>query len=148
MHEYVGMYRVTCEFERNTLKPIKDDTYIMCYNEGRIYRYDQEVLAYYRPNSSYGYACNLAKKFEEHGVEVLENHPSDEDILLYFWEKDIDKVAEIVGAVTKGCNIQPFSIRNLRKMAWFKKNKKYYIDLGLYKEINIEKQDLIDEIET
>lgn len=133
MWKYVGKYRVASEFDRVTLKPLKDtktlskkiedkfpDTYIRCYNDGQIYRYSKDVLAYYRPNSSYGYACNLADKFEANGIKVLDNHPSDEDILLYFYEKDLDKVASLVGAITKGKDIKPTSIKNLRTMSWYK----------------------------
>ena len=40
MNKYIGKYRVCLEWDRNTLEPIKDDTYIQCSKDGQIYRVD------------------------------------------------------------------------------------------------------------
>lgn len=144
MRDYIGKYRVMCEFDWDTLKPIKDDLFIYCSKEGKIWRVNDTTLAYYRPNSSYGYACNLAKKFENNGITVIDNQASDSDILLYFNEADLDEVGKLVGIVTKGCNVPAHSIRNLRKMRWFKDRKEYYISKGLYKENTMKNSELED----
>lgn len=49
MKKYIGQYRVSCEFCRNTLRPIKEDTFIVCRKDGQVYRIDDNTLAYYRP---------------------------------------------------------------------------------------------------
>lgn len=131
MKKYIGRYRVVCEFDRNTLKPIKNDTYILCHKDGQIYRINDYLLAYYRPNK--GKVQNFIDKLKNSGISFIENHSSDEDILIYFKEKEIDNLAKEVGAFTSGANILPTSILNLRKQKWFKNNMQEYIDKGLYK---------------
>ena len=63
------------------------------------------------------------------------------DILIAFNEDSIDIVANEFGAITTGVNVSPSSIRNLRKLKWFKDNKDYYIKQGLYKEITEEEKE-------
>lgn len=63
------------------------------------------------------------------------------DILIAFNEDSIDIVAKEFGASTIGASVVPTSIRNLRKLKWFKDNKDYYIKQGLYKEMTEEEKE-------
>lgn len=141
MRKYIGKYRVLCEWDRSTLEPLKDDTYIQCYKNGQIYRInDNGILAYYRPSKGNSY--QLTSKFVELGVKSVNNCSSDGDILIQFNEDSLDIVAKEINASISGVNTKPESIKNLRHMEWFKKNKQYYIDKGLYSE---NKRELTDK---
>lgn len=132
MRKYIGKYRVVCEFDRNTLKvKNKDDNYIVCKRNGQIYRYSDIELVYYRP--SRGNGEQTIGKLKEMGVEAV-NISSEGDLSFRFYEKDLDKVAEFVNASTNGADIPPESIKNLRKLDWFKKNESKYREMGLLKE--------------
>lgn len=132
MESYIGKYRVVSEFDRATLEPIKHDIYIQCSREGQIYRVDDNNLAYYRP--SRGNSEQLAKKLVDLGVKNVYNHSTDGDLLICFAEDSIEIVAKEVGASTYGAGVSPYSIRNLRKLNWFKDNIDRYIELGLYEK--------------
>lgn len=132
MREYIGKYRVVAEFDKTTLEPIKDDLYIQCVKEGQIYRVDNTYLAYYRPTK--GNSEQLSKKLIDLGVEGIDNRSTDGDILIYFKESNLDIVTKELGASTNGVNINPTSIKNLRKQIWFKERKNEYIKKGLYVE--------------
>ena len=139
MKKYVGRYRVVCEFDRATLNPIKGDMYIQCSKSGQIYRIDNDTLAYYKP--SRGQTGFLCSKLVELGVKDVKDMSTTSDILIAFNEDSIDIVANEFGAITTGVNVSPSSIRNLRKLKWFKDNKDYYIKQGLYKEITEEEKE-------
>lgn len=140
MDEYIGKYRVCCEFDRRNLEPIKEDTYITCHKDGQIYRVDKNILAYYKPKR--GNAEHFATKLKELKVKGVENRSSEGDILIYFNEESLDIVASEVGASTTGADIKPSSKKNLRKLDWFKKNKDQYIRLGYYKELSEEEKEV------
>jgi|GEM_PF-3594503 len=139
MNKYIGTYRISCEFDRANLEPIKEDTYIVCQKNGQIYRIDKNILAYYKPKR--GNSEQFATKLFDIGVKSVNNCSSDGDVLIYFSEDSLDIVANEVGASTNGVDISPSSIRNLRKLDWFKDNIQYYIDKGYYKE----KEELTEE---
>ena len=139
MNKYIGTYRISCEFDRRNLEPIKEDTIIICASNGQIYRVSDNLLAYYKPKR--GNSEQFATKLIDKGVKSVNNCSSDGDMLIYFSEDSLDIVAEEVGASTNGADIKPSSIKNLRKLDWFKKNKQYYIDKGYYKE----KEELTEE---
>lgn len=143
MEKYIGQYRVVCEFDMRNLEPIKDDLYITCSNNGQIYRYDSNIMAYYRP--SRGNSEQFTKKLIDLGVEDAENRSSDGDVLVYFSEKYINIVANEVGAIVTGASIKPTSVKNIRKLKWFKENKQYYIDKGYYKELSEEEKEVYRE---
>ncbi|MBY6838816.1 hypothetical protein [Clostridium botulinum] len=150
MRKYIGKYKILCEWDRNNLEPIKDDTYIACYKNGQIYRVDNEILAYYRLNKGNSY--QFSKKLIDLGVQSVNNCSSDGDILIYFNEENLNIVANEVNASTSSANRKPESIKNLRNMGWFKENKQMYIDKGLYSEKKRElteeqKQELKDRME-
>ncbi|WP_252251368.1 hypothetical protein [Clostridium sp. VAP52] len=140
MRKYIGKYKILCEWDRNNLEPIKDDTYIACYKNGQIYRVNDRTLAYYRPSKGNSY--QFSEKLIGLGVKGISNRSSDGDLLIYFNEKSLDILAKEVDASTSSANRKPESIKNLRNMGWFKENKQMYIDKGLYSE---EKRELTED---
>lgn len=143
MDKYIGTYRVSCEFDRRNLEPIKDETFIVCSKGGEIYRVSNELLAYYRP--SRGNSEQFSKKLIDKGIESVNNCSTDGDMLIYFSEKSLHLVVDEVGAITTGANIKPWSVKNLRKLRWFKENKQLYIDNGYYKELSEEEKEIFRE---
>ncbi len=143
MQKYIGRYRVCNEFDKRNLEPIKEDTYIVCSKEGQIYRIDDKTLAYYRP--SRGNSEQFCKKLIDLGVKDVKNYSTDGDLLIRFSEEDLDIVANEVGASTTGVDIKPWSVKNLRKLKWFKDQKDKYIELGYYKELSEEEKEVLRE---
>lgn len=140
MEKYIGRFRVVSEFDRVTLKPIKEDTYIVCANDGQIFRFNHNTLAYYRPTR--GNSNQMCEKLMLLGVEGVINKSTDGDILIHFDESHLEIVAGVFMASTNGCNINPTSIRNLRRLKWFKEKKDYYIEQGLYKELSEDEKEV------
>lgn len=140
MRKYIGKYKILCEWNRHNLEAVKDDTYIACAKSGQIYRVGNYILAYYRP--SRGNSNQFTENLIKLGVKDVENRSSDGDILIYFNEKSLSIMAKEVNASTIGVNRKPESVKNLRNLSWFKENKKYYIDKGLYSE---EKKELSED---
>lgn len=140
MRKYIGKYKILCEWDKSNLEPIKDDTYIQCSKGGQIYRTSERLLAYYK--SKRGNSYQFANKLIDLGVKSVNNCSSEGDILIQFSEDSLDIVAKEVNANTNSVNRRPESIKNLRNMSWFKENKQYYIDRGLYSE---EKRELTEE---
>ena len=143
MVKYLRKYRIYCEWDRRNLEPIKEDTYIPCLKGGQIYRVNNEVLAYYKAKR--GNSKQLIKKLSDIGVKWTEDHSTDGDILIYFREYDLDILAKEVGASQNGVNIKPWSVKNLRKLKWFKDNKQYYIDNRYYSEMSEEDKEILRE---
>jgi len=143
LEKYIGKYRVCCEWDRGTLEPIKDDLHIQCYKNGQIYRVDDSSLAYYRCTK--GNSEQLSNKLTKLGVKGVRNFSTDGDILLHFKEESLDIVVNELGVVISGASISPYSIKNLRKLDWFKKNKQWYLDRGLYKELTEEEKETYRE---
>lgn len=146
MIKYKGKFRVVCEWDRNNLDPIKDDTYVICRGSGQIYRVSEELLAYYKPKK--GNSVQFAKKLIDLGVKSVNNCSTDGDILIQFNESSFDIVAEVVGASSYGADISPWSVKNLKKLDWFQKNKQHYIDNGHYKapiELTEEEKEVLRE---
>lgn len=143
MDKYIGTYRVSCEFDRRNLEPIKDETFIVCSKDGQIYRVSKDLLAYYRP--SRGNSEQFSKKLIDKGVESVNNCSTDGDMLIYFSEKSLHLVVDEVGAITTGANIKTWSVKNLRKLKWFKENKQWYVNNGYYKELSEEEKEIFRE---
>lgn len=141
MNRYIGKYRVCCEWDRRNLEPIKEDTYVQCSGNGQIYRVSDNLLAYYKPKR--GNSEQFSKKLIECGVRSVANRSSDGDMLIYFAEDSLDIVANMVNASITGADIKPWSVKNLRKLEWFKKKKQFYIDLGYYKELSEEEKEIL-----
>lgn len=119
MHKYVGTYRVKAEVtsdndfprvEGGSIDPSFDDEYIDCKNGCRIYHWGKDILQAYIPTIQRG--RNVIKDLKDIVIDVVDN---DSEILFVFKAKDIEVVAERLGAKTIGCNISPFSTKNLRK---------------------------------
>lgn len=117
MEDYIGKYRVVCEFDRRKLKPCPDDNYIYCANKGQIYRFNDSMLVYYKPGRNQ--AEKTIKQLKAVGIEVLKDGSTSEDILIHFREEDLERVAEIFKARTKGVNIKPASRKNLKLFDWY-----------------------------
>ena len=133
MNMYVGKYRVVCEFCRKTLKPCIEDNYIYCANGGQIYRFNDEILVYYREGKN---KSNVTiNSLMAQGIKIISNDSTSDDLQFKFFEKDIDVIATIVKARTLGADIKPTSKRNLKLFNWFNKNKQEYISKGIYKEL-------------
>lgn len=143
MQKYIGIYRVCCEFDRKNLEPIKEDTYIQCSKGGQIYRIDNELLAYYKPKR--GNSEQFCKKLIDIGVKSVNNCSTDGDVLIQFSEESLGIIAEEVGASTNGADIKPWSVKNLRKLQWFKENKQYYIENNYYSEMSEEEKEVLRE---
>ncbi len=126
MKKYVGKYRVTCEFDWNNLRPMDDDPYIICKNEGQIFRYKDDVLKYYVGKRK---DKGLISTFRDAGIHLVDEPLFERfDTEITFLEHDLDIVAALVGARTKGAAIKPNSKRNLRLFAWYRNGtyKQYY----------------------
>ena len=128
LERYIGTYRVllpvdknTNDFPRNptTGKIETDDYYIPCKKSGKylaeITHYKDDVLTalVFSPISPEKH--NLIKLCQEKGVEIVEIVSGTGEFLLRFHAKDMDVVADFLGATTQGKNIRPFSIKNLPK---------------------------------
>lgn len=140
MNKYKGKFRLSIEFDRRNLEPIKDESpFIVCQKNGQIYRVSDNLLAFYKPKR--GNSEQFATKLIDLGVKSVNNCSSEGDVLIYFAEDSLDIVANEVVASTNGADISPSSIRNLRKLKWFKDNIQYYINNGYYRP----KEELTDE---
>lgn len=85
MNKYLGSYRICCEWDRNNLEPIKEDTYIQCAKDGQIYRIGDDLLAYYKPRR--GNSEQFSKKLIGLGVNKVRNVSTDGDVLIQFAEE-------------------------------------------------------------
>ena len=121
MKNYVGTYRVVCEFNRKTLKPIKGDTYIYCAKGGQIYRYNSDTLVYYRQGKNQ--SNKIIQGLIDRGINIVKDCSTAYDIQFQFKEKDIGIIAKIFKARVTGKSIKPTSKRNLRLFNWYKKIK-------------------------
>lgn len=131
MNKYRGKYRVVCEFDIETLEPIKESTYIFCANGGEIYRYSDTMLGYYR-NASL--SNKLLEKLDNAKVNYINKAIGNGETTIYFNESDLDKVVDIFHIRTSGVNTAPYSNRNLHLFKWYKDNKEYYDSKGLPKK--------------
>lgn len=136
MQKYIGKYRTCCSWDRGTLEPIKHDLFIQCYREGQIYRINKNILAYYRPLR--GYVNQMIEKLDGLGVRDITDYSTDGDTLIHFNEEDLELAMQVFEPVTSGANISPWSVKNLRKLKWFKDNIDFYKEKGLYKEASKE----------
>lgn len=111
MNDYIGIYRVVCEFDRSTLKPIEDDSYIYCAKGGQVYRYNSSELVFYRDNTN---SSNIVKLFKENGIDIISDGSNAREVSIRFDEKDVHKVCKLMQARTLGKDIKPTSKRNLK----------------------------------
>ena len=108
MLSYRGKYRVCYEFDKRTGKPLEFN-YIKCRNKIEIFRHKDKVLVTYIQSRIKGTYLlklypDLFKLFQD----------GDKECTLLFNESDMEVVANILGAMTKGCNVSPRSKRNIK----------------------------------
>ncbi len=113
MNKFIGTYRVCCEKDLITNKPVEngENTYIKCKKNCEIYRYSSEVLVLYIPTSKRGKMyLNLLKPY------VFKYDNGDMEYRLYFKESDLDKVVEVAKPSTQGKNIKPKNKRSYKSI--------------------------------
>jgi hypothetical protein len=137
MLSYRNKYRVVSEFDRTTLQPNKEDLYIYCSNGGQIFRYNNDTLAYYRNGVL---SSKLISKLDE--LKINYQNKTQSEVLIYFDEKDLDKLVEVFNIRTSGASISPYSQKNLKLFKWFRDNEDMYRKQGL---LNENKRELTDE---
>ena len=94
------------------------ELYIACKNGNKITEYGKDtsnrmVLRAYIP--SIGRGRNVKKAMDAKGVQYSNYRETDEEVEFHFKAKDIEPIAELMGAKTGGANISPFSTKNLPK---------------------------------
>lgn len=127
MNEYVGKYRVVCEFDMRNLKPIKHDTWIPCKGGGQIYREDKGVLVYWSPKRK----KSLHSKMKSFMLDDwMGSDKEDAESCIKFPEQYLDQVAKMVGAMTKGKDIPPHYKVNAKLMPLY---DDFYGENGKYR---------------
>lgn len=151
--KYKGKYRVLSEICKDTMDFPREadgsycdnDLYISCQHGNKIYTYGhkgshKEVwLVAYIP--SIGRGRNVKRALDEQNVYYEEYLENDSEVMFHFKAKDIDTIAELLKAKTSGCDISPFSPRNLPKSIVKIPTEK----IARYKEItgSVTKDDLL-----
>jgi len=123
LEKYVGTYRVlpyldttVNDFPKNEKGGIDesfDDLYIPCSRGIIKHTYRPYYLCWYTDKITTG--RNVRKEFDEKGIEVYDYEETSSEVLIYFDDKYMKKVATIVKPKTIGKGISPFSKRNLEK---------------------------------
>lgn len=123
---YKGEYRLLSELDQRTNDFVRDsdgniddsNVYIPCQYESKIYTYGHMPdnkktvwLVAYIP--SLGRGRNIRKALDGKGIEYINYHETDIEVEFLFKAKDIEEVAILMKAKVSGCNISPFSNRNL-----------------------------------
>ena len=115
MNKYVGKYRVDIERCPKTGDVIEEaDTFLRCLGRnkgGKVYRYDEEILVCYVA-SSLSKAKNMVKDINNLGVEIVKLVEYNNEGDIYFYEKDLDKIVDVICITTNGAKIHPRSIKN------------------------------------
>jgi hypothetical protein len=127
------------EFDRVTLQPVNkdEDIYIYCSNGGQIFRYNDNTLGYYRDGVL---SSRLLEKLDE--LSINYQNKTQSEVLIYFDEKDLDKLVDVFNIRTSGSGISPYSQKNLKLFKWFRDNEDTYRKQGL---LNENKRELSDE---
>lgn len=128
--KYKGKYRILPELDKvfhdfprdaqNNIDESYDDLYISCQHGNKITVYghmgDNKKtmwLTAYIPSVVRG--KNILKVLDAKGVQYVQPYILDEEVEFKFKAKDIEEVATLLKAKTNGCDISPFSIKNLPK---------------------------------
>ena len=118
--KYVGKYKVLTELTidgdyvrdaQGNIAPDYDELYIPCAYDGKIkHTYTDSILAYFtNKKSTYK---KVIERFEKGGIAYSVDD-SEEDFIIYFDDRDMSKVAKIVGAQIKGKKISPFDDKKI-----------------------------------
>ena len=122
-----GRYRVVAEYDTEKNDFPRDingnieqstGTYIKCSNDIKLYAYGRDghremQMCCYVPSLVRG--RNIKKKMKSENIEFHDYDESDSEVTFRFSSNDVDKVAHLVGAKTRGKGIPPFSVKNLPK---------------------------------
>jgi len=138
MNKYVGTYRVRPELYFDDVKEeicVSPETYIDCYRDVEIYRYDRNLLAMQCPNVAFFNARVQKLEKEKYWHSVLD---TDDGGIIYFREVDFDKIqgmkigkGEFIKPKTSGKNIDPKSKKNILKK--YKSDPQLFLDeMGVY----------------
>lgn len=158
--KYKGKYRLMAEIDQNTNDFPRDETgkieendvYIQCSKNCKVYHYGKSVLVAYIPSLGRGHNILLSiakdklgiedridyeelyRKLEEENTvfDIIEN---DSEIEFKFNAKNIEYIMQYLNPKTSGCNISPFSTRNLPKSDYKIPDE----DLVVYNKIMAEK---------
>ena len=143
----------TNDFPRDETGKIEEnDVYIQCSKNCKVYHYGKSVLVAYIPSLGRGHNILLSiakdklgiedridyeelyRKLEEENTvfDIIEN---DSEIEFKFNAKNIEYIMQYLNPKTSGCNISPFSTRNLPKSDYKIPDE----DLVVYNKIMAEK---------
>ena len=121
--KYVGTYRVlplldngSKDFPKNDdggIDESYDDIYIPCRKGIIKHSYEPYYLVWYSDKLKAG--RSVKESFEKNDIPIYKYEETDEEVLIWFADADIKKVAKIVKPSTNGKRISPFSKRNLEK---------------------------------
>lgn len=121
VNHYKSIYRImpvidksTNDFARDcTGKIDKDNVYIACYYDIKIWHYGGSKLIAYIPSLQRGH--NIIKSLKKAGINVFDCDDSDEEVIFKFDASDIETVTSFIKPKTSGAGISPFSSKNLPK---------------------------------
>lgn len=121
VNHYKSIYRImpvidksTNDFARDcTGKIDKDNVYIACYYDIKIWHYGGSKLIAYIPSLQRGH--NIIKSLKKADVNVFDCDDSDEEVIFKFDASDIETVTLFIKPKTSGAGISPFSSKNLPK---------------------------------
>ena len=123
LENYVGKYRVLPELdldtndvprdERGCIDSTYDDLYIPCKRGYIKNTAEAPYLCWFSDTISVG--KNVKKEFEERKIPIYKYDEFSSEVLIWFEDKYMSKVASIVKPKTNGKNIKPFSKRNLKQ---------------------------------
>ena len=121
VNHYKSIYRImpvidksTNDFARDyTGKIDKDNVYIACYYDIKIWHYGGSKLIAYIPSLQRGH--NIIKSLKKAGVNVFDCDDSDEEVMFKFDASDIETVTSFIKPKISGAGISPFSSKNLPK---------------------------------
>lgn len=138
--KYKGKYRLMAEIDQNTNDFPRDETgkieendvYIQCSKNCKVYHYGKSVLVAYIPSLGRGHNILLSIAKDKLGIEdridyeelyrklekentVFDIVENDSEIEFKFNAKNIEYIMQYLNPKTSGCNISPFSTRNLPK---------------------------------
>ncbi len=125
--KYKGKYRILPELDKETNDFVRDELgnisedhiYIDCQHGNTISTYGHingsraVYLTAYIP--SLGRGRNVKKELDKQEIEYVQYIEGDEEVKFEFKALDIEPVATLLKARTFGCNISPFSVKNLKK---------------------------------
>ena len=129
MMKYKGQYRLKVPYDLRTLDfprtsdgnidPNYDDIYIDCHFGSQIFHYGYTTLCAYIP--SIGRGLNILRAIQKLDSSIItDTRITDEEVLIYFKDKNLNKIIHLLKPRTVGAEISPFSKRNLpRKVKKF-----------------------------